>query len=379
MTTGTKDYYQLLGVSENAEPDEIRKAYRKLAKKYHPDANPGDPSAADRFKEVSEAHAVLSDSEKRKQYDQMRKLGAFGFGTGRGARRGARDMQEPAGGGYTSAEGFSFDDLGGLGGLGDLFTSIFDRGRKGAGARRSGPQRGEDVEVSAEISFEKAVRGGTISIQVPITETCATCTGSGAAPGAAIRACGECGGSGTVSFGQGGFAVKRPCPACMGRGRVPEVPCPSCRGSGQVRQTRKLQVSVPSGVETGSRLRLSGQGEAGSQGGPPGDLILVFQVRPHRFFRREALDIHVTVPLNLVQATLGSKVKVRTVSGKHVVLRIPPGTQNGTRFRIRGQGVTRGERTGDQFVEVRVEVPETLTPEAEEAMKSFAESTGLRY
>jgi molecular chaperone DnaJ len=374
MTTGTKDYYQILGVSEKAEADEIRKAYRKLAKKYHPDANQGDPSAEARFKEVGEAHAVLSDAEKRKQYDQMRKLGSFGFGAGRGARPGAPG---PGGPGFPGGESFSFDDLGGLGGLGDLFSGIFDRGRKGA--RRAGPQRGEDVEVSAEISFQTAVRGGNIAIQVPITEGCATCGGSGAAPGTGIRNCGECGGAGTVSFGQGGFAVKRPCPACMGRGRIPEVPCPSCAGSGQVRQTRKLQVAVPAGVETGSRIRLSGQGESGSQGGPPGDLILVFQVKPHRFFRREGLDIHVTVPVNLAQATLGSRVKVRTVSGKHVVLKIPPGTQSGTRFRIRGQGVTRGERTGNQYVEVRVEVPETLTPEGEEAMKAFAESTGLRY
>jgi molecular chaperone DnaJ len=374
MTTGTKDYYQILGVTEKAEADEIKKAYRKLAKQYHPDANQGDPSAADRFKEVGEAYAVLSDAEKRKKYDQMRKLGAFGFGGDRGPRPGGPGME-----GFPGGEGFSFEDLGGLGGLGDLFTSIFDRGRKGTGGRRAGPQRGEDLEVSAEISFETAVRGGPITVQVPVTESCATCGGNGAAPGSGLRNCGECGGSGTVSFGQGGFAVKRPCPACMGRGRIPETPCPSCGGAGRVRQVRKLQVNVPAGVESGGRLRLTGQGEAGSQGGPPGDLFLVFQVRPHRFFRREGLDIQVSVPLNLAQATLGSKIKVRTVSGKHVVLKVPPGTQSGTRFRIRGQGVTRGDRTGDQYVEVRVDIPESLTPEQEEAMKSFAETAGLRY
>ena len=375
MSTGTKDYYQILGISEMAKADEIRKAYRKLAKKYHPDANQGDASAEARFKEVGEAHAILSDPEKRKKYDQMRQLGAFGFaGADGGGRPGG---PAPGGAGFPGGESFSFEALGGWGGLGDLFTGIFDRGRKGA--RRSGPHRGEDMEVSAEISFETAVRGGNISIQVPITDSCATCGGSGAAPGSGLRVCGECGGGGTVSFGQGGFAVKRPCPACMGRGRLPETPCPSCGGSGQVRQIRKLQVAVPAGAETGSRLRLSGQGESGSQGGPPGDLILVFQVKPHRFFRRDGLDIHVTVPVNLAQATLGSKVKVRTVSGKQVVLRIPPGTQSGTRFRIRGQGVSRGERTGEQYVEVRVQVPETLTPEGEEAMKIFAESVGLRY
>jgi molecular chaperone DnaJ len=377
MTTTSKDFYKILGVPENAGPDEIRKAYRKLAKKYHPDANQGDPQAAERFKELGEAHAVLSNEEKRKQYDQMRKYGAFDFrGRGEGGRPGGGFGPE----GFPSGEGgqgFSFDDLGGLG---DIFSSIFDRGRRGAGGERArGPRRGEDVEYLVDIDFTTAVKGGRISIGVPITEECTTCAGSGARPGTNIRSCSECGGSGTVSFGQGGFAVTRPCPACLGRGRVPESPCGSCGGSGTVRQTRTLQVQVPEGVDTGSKLRLSGQGERGAQGGQPGDLLLTFQVRPHRFFRRKGSDIHVTVPINLAQAVLGSKVKVRTVDGSSVVLRIPPGTQGGTRFRVRGQGVPGKGKRGDQIVEVRVEVPDEVPEEGRERMKEFAEAAGLRY
>ncbi len=369
MSTTSKDFYKILGVSEKADADEIRKAYRKLAKENHPDANRGDPAAAERFKEIGEAHSVLSNEEKRKKYDQMRRLGAFGF-----PGSGSRTARDPAPG----TEGISFEDLGGLGGLGDLFSTLFDRGRRAAGGRR-GPERGQDVEFQVEISFETAVRGGKISIQVPITEECATCAGSGAAPGANLVRCSECQGTGSVSFGQGGFAVNRPCPACMGRGRIPEVPCPSCSGNGSVRQTRKLQVNVPEGVESGSKLRLSGQGERGGGGGEPGDLLLTFKVKPHRFFRREGLDVHVTVPINVAQALLGSRLKVRTVEGKQVVLRIPPGTQSGTRFRIRGQGVKKGGRIGDQFVEVRVEIPEELSEEQQEKVREFAEASGLRY
>jgi molecular chaperone DnaJ len=371
-----KDFYEILGVGEKASPDEIKKAYRKLAKQYHPDANPDDPKAPDRFKDIGEAYSVLSNAEKRKQYDQMRRLGAFGFGRREPGAAGPRPGAAPGGG------SFSFEDLQGFGGIGDLFSSIFDLGgRRGErpGGPSGGPRRGEDVEYVVEIPFETAVTGGKISIAVPITEECATCSGSGAAPGSALVKCKECAGTGTVSFGQQGFAVKRPCPACFGRGRLPEQPCPSCAGRGTVRQTRKLQVSVPRGVDTGSRVRVSGQGERGGSGGSPGDLIISFKVKPHRFFRREALDIHVTVPVNIVQATLGSKVRVRTVTGKRVVLRIPAGTQSGTRFRVRGQGVEKGDRVGDQIVEVRIEVPEKLSPEEEQAMEQFAATAGLKH
>jgi len=377
MPAGTKDFYEVLGVGEKASPDEIKKAYRKLAKQFHPDASPGDPKAAERFKEIGEAYSVLSDAEKRKQYDQMRRLGAFGFGRApAGARPGAEGF-----GGAPGATTFSFDDLKDLGGLGDIFSSIFDRGRPRGGEprRRGGPEKGENVEYVVEISFKTSVQGGKISINVPIVEECATCGGSGAAPGSASHRCKECGGIGTISFGQGGFAVTRPCPACFGRGTIPETPCPSCGGSGSVRQSRTIQVAVPQGVETGSKLRLTGQGERGRGGGTAGDLVITFKVKPHHFFRREGLDIHVTVPINIVQASLGSKIRVKTVSGKRVVLTLPPGTQSGTRFRVRGQGIEKGGRVGDQYVEVKVEVPDTLTPDQQKRMEEFAQATGLKH
>lgn len=265
-----------------------------------------------------------------------------------------------------------------------MFASIFD-----LGGRRGGPQpgtrkkppttKGTDVEYLVEISFEMAARGGKIAISVPITEPCATCDGNGAAQGSKVGICAECKGGGTVSFGQQGFAVKRPCPACFGRGMIPETPCPSCSGRGEVRQDRKIQVTVPRGVDSGSKLRLSGQGERGAAGGPPGDLVISFKVKQHRFFRREGLDIHVTVPVNIVQATLGSKIKVRTVEDKRVVLKIPQGTQSGTRFRIRGQGIEKGDRIGDQIVEVNVTVPDELTDEEQQAMETFAQASGLKH
>jgi molecular chaperone DnaJ len=375
MAARKPDFYDVLGVGEKAGQDEIKKAYRKLAKRYHPDANPDDPQAADRFKEIGEAYSVLSDAEKRKQYDRMKRLGAFDFTGGAGTGR------RPPGESPSGTGGFSFEDLSGIGGLGDIFSSIFDLGRKGGptGSRGGGRARGANVEYVVEVPFEIAVTGGKISINVPITEECATCGGSGAAPGSGTHRCQECNGTGSVSFGQGGFAVKRPCPACVGRGILPDIPCPSCQGRGQVRQTRKIQVTVPEGVENGSKVRLSGQGERGHGGGTPGDLLITFKVRSHRFFRREGLDIHVTVPVNIAQATLGSKIRVRTISGKRVVLTIPPGTQSGTKFRIRGQGVEKGERVGDQYVEVRVEVPASLTDEQQEQMARFAETTGLRH
>jgi molecular chaperone DnaJ len=376
MATQTKDFYRILGVAENASPEEIKKAYRKLAKQYHPDANPNDPTAAERFKEVSEANAVLADAEKRKQYDQMRKFGSFAGGGpfGRGGPRPG-----PGGGAGTGASGgFSFEDLSG-GGIGDLFSSIFDFSKRRGPAPKTGPQRGQTVEYAVEIPFEVAVRGGRIPISVPMTDACPTCSGTGAAPGAKIVTCTECRGTGSITFGQGGFAVTRPCPACYGKGTLPTQSCPTCQGQGQVRQQKQIQVTVPPGVDEGSKLRLSGQGERGAAGGAPGDLILTFRVRDDRFFTRDGLDLHCTVPINVAQATLGSRIRVRTVDGKRVVLRIPPGTQSGTRFRIRGQGVEKGGARGDQFVRVEISVPRELDEREAELMKEFAREAELKY
>ena len=382
MTTATKDYYEILGVKESATQPEIKKAYRKLAKEFHPDANPGNPKVSERFKEIGEAYSILSDEQKRKHYDQMKRLGAFGFGKGSGRGPFSRGGPTSGYGGPTPSGGFSFEDLSGFGGgISDLFSTIFDRGRREPtpGGGKDGPRQGRSVEYVVEVAFEAAVKGGRVTINVPITEECATCGGSGAAPGTKSKNCSECSGSGTVAFGQGGFAVRRPCPGCMGRGTIPESPCSSCEGTGTLRQERKIQVSVPKGAETGTKVRLTGQGERGSKGGKPGDLIITFKVLPHRFFRREGMDLEVTVPINIAQASLGSKIKVRTLEGKKVLLRIPRGTQSGTRFRIRGQGVEKGGRIGALYVEVDLEIPETLTPEAERLMAELASSAELKY
>ncbi len=373
MTKTDKDYYAILGVAPGADEAAIKSAYRKLAKECHPDANPGNPAAAERFREIGEANGVLSDPAQRARYDRMRRLGAFGMRGGAAGSPGRRpDPQQ-------RSSGFSFDDLGGLGGFGDIFSSIFDRGRKEETRARSGPARGNNIEYALEVPFMVAATGGKLPISIPVTEECATCGGSGGAPGTSWKKCDECRGSGTVSFGQGGFAVSRPCPACAGRGRQPGKLCDACGGDGRVHQNRNLQVTVPAGVDTGSKVRLTGQGERGSSGGAPGDLVIAFKVLPHRFFRREGHDIHVDVAINLAQAMLGSRIRVSTISGRKVVLRIPPGTQPGTLFRIRGQGISREGKRGDQFVRVKVDLPESLGTEQERKLRDFAESAGLRW
>jgi molecular chaperone DnaJ len=362
-----KDFYQVLGVADSASQDDIKKAYRRLAKQYHPDANPNNPKAAERFKEVSEAHSTLSDPQKRKQYDQMRRFGAFdgrprrpqGAGAGRGA---GPDMGE-------MGQGFDFGDLGGLG---DIFSSIFGRGRREE-------SRGDTLEAVVEVPFRVAMLGGKVPVTLPITETCPTCSGNGGAPGASYSTCPECQGRGTISFGQGSFAVNRPCPQCRGRGRIPSERCPTCRGVGEIRTERRVTITVPPATETGDRIVLRGQGQRNGQGSPPGDLVVTFQVQPDRFFRREGLDIVADVPINLAQAALGTRLRVRTLDGKKVLLRIPPGTQPGRRFRIKGQGLEKNGRRGDQLVGVQVTIPDELTSEQQELLKKFADSAGLKY
>jgi molecular chaperone DnaJ len=380
----TKDYYSVLGVPASAKQDEIKKQYRKLAAKHHPDKNPNDPKAAERFKEISEAYQVLGDADKRKQYDQMRQLGAFGGFGGSGQRRGPQPGGgSPFGGpGGPGAQSFRFEDLGdvGLGGLGDLFSSMFGGGAGGArNARSRGPERGQDVESQLSIPFRTAALGGKVPIELEVNEECSTCHGSGAAPGAKVSTCPECQGRGTISFGQGGFAVQRPCPMCLGKGTVPSERCPTCGGSGEVRTKKKVAITVPEGVDSGTKIRLKGQGARGNRNGPPGDLLITFQVEPDRFFRREGLDVVAPVPINIAQATLGSKINVKTLDGKKVTIKIPPGTANGKRFRVRGQGIKRDDQRGDLIVEVQVRVPEKLTEEQEKAMKEFAEASGMKY
>lgn len=369
-----KDFYQVLGVPDSASAEEIKKAYRRLAKQYHPDANPSNPQAAERFKEISEAHAVLSDPDKRKHYDQMRRLGAFDGGgfrrtSGGGPRAGGPAGSAPQGAG---PEGFDFSDLGSFG-LGDIFSSIFGRGGRQEEAAT------EAIETVVEIPFRVAALGGKVPVRLPLNETCRQCGGSGAAPGAKITSCPECHGRGTVTFGQGGFAVSRPCPQCRGRGKVPSASCPACGGAGDVRTDREVLITVPPATEAGAKVRLRGQGQPARPGETPGDILITFQVQPDRFFHREGLDVVCEVPINLAQAVFGSRLRVRTLDGKKVVLRIPPGTQPGRKFRVKGLGIEKGDRKGDQLVQVQVQIPETLSPEQEELLKQFAEKGGMAF
>ena len=364
----SRDFYQVLGVGDTASAEEIKKAYRRLAKQYHPDANPNNPQAAEMFKQISEAHGVLSDPEKRKRYDAMRRLGAF---EPRGARSGAGQGAGGGGGRGGFSETFDFGDFGSMG-LGDIFSSIFGRGKKEE-------PRGETIETELEIPFRTAALGGKVPVTLSVNELCPACTGSGAAPGAQLSQCPECKGRGTISFGQGGFAVNRPCPMCRGRGKIPSQKCPTCDGIGETRTERRVMITVPPGTESGLRIRLKGQGAAGRNGTPPGDLLVTFQVQPDRFFRREGLDLICDVTINLAQAILGTRLRVRTLSDKKVVLKIPAGTQPGRKFRIRGEGIAKGERRGDLLVTVQVGLPDQLSPEQLELFRKFTESAGMRH
>jgi molecular chaperone DnaJ len=365
----SKDFYQVLGVSDKATPEEIKKAYRRLAKQHHPDANPSDPKAADTFKQISEAHGVLSDPDKRKKYDLMRRLGAFDPSS---RRSGGAPGGGPRGGGAAGGpETFDFGEFGSMG-LGDIFSSIFGRGKKEE-------PKGESVEATVEIPFGIAALGGKVPITLSMNDTCATCSGSGAAPGATVSACSECKGRGTISFGQGGFAVNRPCPQCRGRGKMPSQRCPTCGGAGEMRAEKRVMVTVPPGTDSGLKLRLKGQGGSGSGGRPAGDLLVTFQVEPDRFFRRDGLDTICDVSINVAQAVFGTRLKVKTLDGKKVVLKIPAGTQPGRRFRIKGAGVVKGDRKGDQIVTVHVTIPEDSTPEQAELFKKYAEAAGMPF
>jgi molecular chaperone DnaJ len=376
-----QDYYAVLGVPASATQDEIKKKYRSLASKHHPDKNPNDPKAADTFKAISEAYTTLGDGDKRKQYDEMRRLGAFGGFGGTGSRSGARPAGSYGGSGGRPGTGgtINMEDFGdvGLGGLGDLFSSMFGGGARTGGqqgARSRGPQRGADVEASLQIPFRTAAMGGRVPVELDLNEECATCHGSGAAPGAKLETCSECNGRGTISFGQGGFAVQRPCPVCLGRGQVPSERCPTCAGAGEVRTRKTVQIAVPSGVDTGTKIRLKGQGARGAKGGQAGDLLITFTVSPDRFYKREALDLIAPIKIDIADATLGKKINVKTLDGTKVSIKIPAGTQNGKRFRVRGHGIEKDAAKGDLIVEVEVTVPEKLTPEQEEAMRRFAEA-----
>jgi molecular chaperone DnaJ len=364
-----KDYYQVLGVPKNASAAEIKKAYRKLAQQHHPDRNRGNKDAEDRFKEISAAHDVLGDEEKRKQYDQVREMAASGFG-GFGGPGGPGAGGWP-GGGRVRVEGFPFGQGGGdVGDLEDLLGMFTGRGRGGRTRRAA---RGADLETEVRISFEDAMHGNTVPLRIQGPAPCPVCGGSGAKPGTAPDVCPQCQGTGTVAEDQGLFSLSRTCPRCGGSGQIIPNPCERCGGSGTVRTTREFSVRIPPGVKDGQRIRLSGRGEAGSAGSRPGDLFVRVRVEPHRLFGRKDSDLTLEVPVSYSEAALGAEVKVPTLNGA-VTLKVPAGTPSGKVFRIRGKGAPRPRGgSGDLLVTVRVDVPSKLSKEEKELLTRLRE------
>jgi len=369
-----KDYYKVLGVTKTANADEIKKSYRKLARKYHPDANKGDAKAEERFKEISEAYNVLSDPKQRKEYDEARSL--FGGGFRRGAPAGA--------GGQGGFGGFDLGDLfgggtttggqGGQGGLGDILGGVFGRG--GTRTTQARPRRGTDVETETTLSFSDSLDGVTVSLRLPAEGPCPTCKGTGAKAGTVPRVCPNCEGTGQESRNLGSFAFSEPCRECRGRGLVVDDPCPSCSGSGRAMSTRTIQARIPAGVADGQRIKLKGKGAPGERGGPAGDLYVRVHVTPHPVFGRSGHNLTVTVPITFPEASLGAEVKVPAHRGAPVSVRIPAGTPNGRTFRVRGKGVRRTDGTnGDLLVTVAVQVPQHVNGPARKALEDFREAT----
>jgi molecular chaperone DnaJ len=348
-----RDYYEVLGVSRTATEAEIKSAYRRLAVRYHPDKNPGDAEAEDKFKEAAEAYSVLSDGEQRKRYDRF---GHAGVSSSSGAGWGAP--------GFTNLE----DILGDLFGFGDVFGG----GRTG-GARRSTGHRGADLRYDLEISLEEAAAGMTAQLRLPRLEACERCKGTGAAEGTQPETCQTCGGAGQVRYQQGFFSVARTCGTCRGTGRVIKTPCEACQGAGRVEREKTMEVKIPAGVETGSRLRIAGEGEAGTGGGATGDLYVIIHVSEHEQFERQGSNLYSSVPVTFAQAALGAEITVKTLEGEQQV-KIPAGTQTGTVFRLKGHGVPvlGGRGRGDLFVSVTVVTPTTLTREQRNLLEQLA-------
>jgi molecular chaperone DnaJ len=370
-----KDYYKTLGVSKSASADEIKKSYRKLARKYHPDANKGDAKAEERFKEISEAYNTLSDEGRRKEYDEARSLfGGGGFrrpGAGGAGGYGGFDLGDLFGGGEAGTPGTATG-----GRLGDLLGGMFGGGGTATRGTQARPRRGADVETEASLSFSDAVDGTTVSLRLAGEEPCPTCRGTGAKAGTVPRVCPTCQGTGQSSRNLGSFAFSEPCKECRGRGLVVDDPCPACSGSGRAMSTRTIQARIPAGVADGQRIRLKGKGAPGERGGPAGDLYVKIHVTPHPVFGRSGHNLTVTVPVTFPEAALGAEIKVPSHHGAPVSVRIPAGTPNGRTFRVRGKGVRRSDGTnGDLLVTVSVQVPQKLTGAAKEALGSFREAT----
>jgi molecular chaperone DnaJ len=367
-----KDYYAVLGVPKNASAAEIKKAYRKLAQKHHPDANPGNDEAEERFKEISAAYDVLGDEEKRKSYDEVREMGASGFGAGGfpGGASGAGSW--PGGAGNVRYEQVDIGDLDDL--LGGMFG-----GRGGVGGTRRGraqqrPQRGADLETAVKVSFDDAMTGTTVPVKITGPSTCRTCHGSGAAPGTQPVTCPRCDGTGTVSVNQGFFQMAQTCPRCQGSGRIVEHPCPTCHGTGTERRTRRFSVKIPAGVKDGARIKLAGRGEPGQPGAPPGDLYVKVQVGQHPLFGRRGDDLTLDLPVTYPEAALGAQVTVPTLNGP-VKLKVPAGTPDGKTFRLRGKGAPKKGGHGDLLATVKVDVPAKVSKEEKELLRQLQDST----
>jgi len=359
-----KDYYDVLGVAPGASEKDIQKAYRKIAKEDHPDANPGDSAAEERFKEASAAHAVLGDAEKRKEYDEVREMVASGAGPGNFGPGGGNDYGQ-----------FNFDDAGG--GFSDLLGDLFGGrggGRRARGRQTAGPQRGHDLETELHIDFLDAVHGVTTTVALTSDAACSKCGGSGAEPGTFPETCPTCAGSGSVAVDQGPFSFSQICPTCGGRGQVVRTPCKKCKGSGVERRRREVKVRIPAGVRDGQRIRVKGRGAAGGNGGPPGDLYVVVHVGAHEIFERAGKkDLRVRLPITFTEAALGAQVKVPTLHGP-VTVKVPPGTQSATTVRVRGRGITPGKgEPGDLLVTFDVVVPDKLSGDERAAVESLAE------
>jgi len=360
-----KDYYKTLGVEKGATAKEITKAYRKLARDLHPDKNPGDAAAEEKFKDVAAAYDVLGDEAKRKEYDEVRAMGPMAGMGGRGA---------PGAGGFT----FNVEDMGG-GGLGDLFGNMFGRGDAGRGrggaASGVGPRRGSDITAQLTVSFEDAARGITTTLYLTTDAQCSTCHGSGAKPGTSPVMCSACGGRGVVDDNQGMFSFSTPCRVWGGQGVRIEDPCPTCRGSGIEARQREVKTRIPAGVKDGQTIRLKGRGGPGRGGGPAGDLLVELKVMPHALFGRSGDNLTVTVPVTFTEAALGGDIDVPTLEGPRVTLRLKPGTQSGSRHRVRGKGIATAKHTGDLIVTVEVQVPTELNDEQRAAVEQLAAAT----
>ncbi len=368
-----KDYYSSLGVAKDASASDIKKAYRKLARELHPDKNPGDAAAETRFKEVSEAYDVLSDTAKRKEYDETRSLfagGAYRGGGGFGSQNGGF-----AGGGsvppFDPSDLFGTGAAGGDPGLGDIFGGLFGNTSSRRARSSTGPQRGRDVEATLDLQFDDAVRGATLPLQLSGPASCVACHGSGAKAGTAPRTCPTCGGSGFISRNQGAFGFSEPCRDCKGTGTIIDTPCPVCGGAGVTQQTRTITVRVPPGIKDGARLRIPGKGTPGQRGGPAGDLYVTVRVGSHPLFGRKGDDLTLTLPVSFTEAALGATVRVPTLNGS-VAVKIQPGTPNGRTLRVRGRGSSKNGKASDLLVTVEVAVPQSLSAEAKAALENYA-------